>query len=1140
MRAAGPTPPLSLLLTLLLGLLPGLLAFAASPSALAAQTGPSLSRSVIPPRPPARPISGRDVDLEALRTIHIAKDASPEERTAAKALQTAIEQRYGWTTRVREGLPVADAPVVLLGRSLALASGLVKAEELDAVKRDGYVLKAAGDRIVIAGFAPPGTAYGTFELLRRLGWRSYPAAIGGNVEGWSGEPVVRMPAFAVSARPHFDRRDGYADDGRFGATMRPYVLGELKTQYQNDPLVRDRGWLNWDHTSGYLLPLARYRDTHPEYYASRNGETLPMSTPNGGVALCPCFPDVVRITAERLSEWMQSDPNRWLFGVTDGDTQSWDCPQCAAGAPRPDYPTDRLLDWVNGVARDAARRDPDKRIFTLAYLQYVKPPEGDHLEPNAYVMYAPWLWSSRSTGAVSFAHPVNTTAMEELLAWTRKFPGQMGVYDYANDWIWSVAERIKFFAKIGVRLIYQNQSTIGLQQWLATRLMWDPLLDAERLQAEYVAANFGPAAAPMAEFLDLKRRLIEHGSMVSVDFYRDPALLAKVRDTLDRLEASLKRANPPTQLAILTGMLDAVSVLLQGNPPGPTDPSLRRRDLDRLLSVTKQALDTARAQGVPEHAIRGWLGEAEKAAHRAGVDLPRTPPKSASIDDRVLAMTLAIAAAKDAVSSGASEGRRRQADAGTVGQSFAGEREARLWSMGGSAPDLVRMPEPATNEAPTGEKRKGVRFLLPMNQLPVVERGAKAVHGGRFFAERNFDPPIDIGGRRYIDLHLYASHAIPITLYVTVDKPLKTSVTLVPGEQIVRIDLDQFEDAGGPSARLRRLAIDFWPQDIFYPYPPATDTEVVLFGIEATGAKPAVAALPHRGRAIWMTHFRPNLGLDNDAIVEVAERVVEKGPRARDALAVDLEYRRGDRETFRSYTEDRIVSPLFAILTGPQATPQDREAATALQARLASLHGVTLPIDPGGATAGADSRNAIIVGRSGALAAGAIGEDELAFAGPEGFVVRAKDGRIALAGNGPDGTLYAVARYLEDHGARFAIPEVTEYLPDRRDAFLHELFLIDWPFFASRPVPCGSLLTSEGQAKSWDVAAPAGARETERAHALGDAIKDQVRDGATALPAALLDEAARSPLNCYVAAKLVWDPFADTTRLVREFREAAG
>jgi hypothetical protein len=64
--------------------------------------------------------------------------------------------------------------------------------------------------------------------------------------------------------------------------------------------------------------------------------------------------------------------------------------------------------------------------------------------------------------------------------------------------------------------------------------------------------------------------------------------------------------------------------------------------------------------------------------------------------------------------------------------------------------------------------------------------------------------------------------------------------------------------------------------------------------------------------------------------------------------------------------------------------------------------------------------------------------------------------------------------------------------------------------------------------------------ESTSAAAAGElalAIKDLARAGLTEIPPSLLERANQSPLSRYVAAKLLWDPFADATRLIGEFQE---
>ena len=75
------------------------------------------------------------------------------------------------------------------------------------------------------------------------------------------------------------------------------------------------------------------------------------------------------------------------------------------------------------------------------------------------------------------------------------------------------------------------------------------------------------------------------------------------------------------------------------------------------------------------------------------------------------------------------------------------------------------------------------------------------------------------------------------------------------------------------------------------------------------------------------------------------------------------------------------------------------------------------------------------------------------------------------------------------------------------------------------------LKTSAAAKRARDADAP------ETAMRLAEEVKRAARAGRTEVPQAVLREASRSALSRYVAARLLWDPFEDARRLVREYLE---
>jgi hypothetical protein len=149
--------------------------------------------------------------------------------------------------------------------------------------------------------------------------------------------------------------------------------------------------------------------------------------------------------------------------------------------------------------------------------------------------------------------------------------------------------------------------------------------------------------------------------------------------------------------------------------------------------------------------------------------------------------------------------------------------------------------------------------------------------------------------------------------------------------------------------------------------------------------------------------------------------------------------------------------------------------------------------------------------------------------------VRAHQGRIVFAGGKPGIAGFAAARYLEDHGACFSMPGVKETIPDLKMTCLHELYLPDHPYFKKRPVAGGWRLMTNVAAKAGETPAKPTPAMLAAAEQIADAIKDCARRNEE-IPAALADKANATALGRYVAAKLLWDPFQDTSALIKQFQ----
>lgn len=138
--------------------------------------------------------------------------------------------------------------------------------------------------------------------------------------------------------------------------------------------------------------------------------------------------------------------------------------------------------------------------------------------------------------------------------------------------------------------------------------------------------------------------------------------------------------------------------------------------------------------------------------------------------------------------------------------------------------------------------------------------------------------------------------------------------------------------------------------------------------------------------------------------------------------------------------------PGIVIVSQQGATVPEQHAVRELASHLNQITGAQFEVQ----TQATDAPpNAIIVGQ-GALAAKLFPETDFARLGAEEFVIRTKGHHLLLAGGRPRGTIYAVNRFLQDHGGvRWWTPWATN-IPQRTTLQIPDLNVRGQPPFEYR------------------------------------------------------------------------------------------
>jgi len=1126
-------------------------------------TGPALA---------AGPADG--IDLTKIQDVRVlGQDAGA--RSLVTSAADIVARQFFANLRERRLRTVHEAPetwahTVAVGRQAAVASGLIAQKELDALDIDGYIVRGKGSTVAIAGRRPLGTYWAALAFLRHAGARAYPTDRMG--WHWEYERADVLEPFSLTApRPYFRTRFG--NHLSRGLYRSKYL--DTGAPREADPEL-SKGDAIWsDHTAAYLVPKELYMAEHPEYFAEIRGKRLGAKTRHHRLTICVSNPNVQQISARRAVEWMDKQAERRFFAITDGDARRCQCGQCIAMDYVPNYYTDRNLRWVNHVARAVAAKYPHKLCTTHAYIETQKPPVATKPEQNVVVFYCPWYWMVRCADKGPWdAH--NVIEMEEMVGWMLAVPRRnLGRHNYTSG-LDTDSRILKWQAKNDLRHwgSYHGDNPRGLYAFVMARLCVDPFLDRGRLEEEYCRAVFGPAAEPMLQAI---RRYLHARRTHRWFQYHAPAaeLIGYYREMSAYTDRALRAAadDPRVKATILADWLVSWQDSMVGSLKKHVSAGALRPAVERYL-----AFYTDFYASLPEkHWIRShWTKNLQKnyqdlQKKLAGWGFALAPPKdpAAPMADLVARLRRAEGAAP-AADEAKDNGDdlllpERRLDPADLERLTAPEKpvEPRTERVALDSADVLKwfevdqtdsaaaVPGPRVEKvriAP-GVQRPGVVIDLPFGKLPTQDLplhagGLTEAHTGFFYVNCRLPKPVPVRGLNSFEIHLWASTAMYLDFLLDVgpqkDRPrnfppkVSVQVRVQPGEQIVRLDLNNLVRGGWdwkPYAQeLRGLEIVAHPQDNWYPHAPARDGRLALFSVAARNYMPDATELSGGGKAIWLSQYRPNHRFAQQELAGDLYSPPQRYGLTRPSFK-DRNFPSGRSEAFRTSTDRRIAAPLYGIVAADADQPQ----AEILQSYLQKMFRVRLPINPAGLVAKPDQGNAIFIGREAVLNAGRVSEAELKeLAGEHGFMLRAKDGAVAVAGNNPAGTAQGIVRYLEAQGVRFFSPGRVEVVPERRGGFLEETVCFDRPWFAEA--------AGTGYWKLKGCLPLPNGRESLRSdpaevHKLAERIKDLARAGRPVTDD-VRAAAQASALARYVAAELLWNPFANTTYLVSDFLAA--
>ena len=428
---------------------------------------------------------------------------------------------------------------------------------------DGYAVRRKGDVVYIVSPMPRGCLYGVYDFLERnsdIIWaRPYEAC---------GTIYTRRKTFEV-------READFAEKPVF--RLRGWWIcgpqNDAPSEYWNARMRCNHGCANTRfpdvvHRSvecGFVISgsnghnLPRHMpdetfDSHPEYYALVDGERRRKAA-----SAQFCFSNLDGAAVIGSNAVLQIDAKRAagvpfdVWALMQADNQrTCECDDCRAGIPLPsggvltdkdeNFLSTRTFLYLNRAMDVVAKAHPDLRVYTLGY-QFTASAPSLKLHPNLDVLFCPFIkndrfsvtneanavwkvrsedWAKATTNVVwreywglsmEFPRPHSLVAADDL-RWINGALGFTCVCSETQPDTWRTPRN----GRPGYDLRPMWDAS-AMEQWVLSRLMWNPYVPVEAYRDEYVKRTYRKAAKPMRRFYSIIAKSWFGDSAMS--FYRD-------------------------------------------------------------------------------------------------------------------------------------------------------------------------------------------------------------------------------------------------------------------------------------------------------------------------------------------------------------------------------------------------------------------------------------------------------------------------------------------------------------------------------------------------------------------------------------------------------------------------------------------
>lgn len=461
-------------------------------------------------------------DGRAIATIVLPNQASEAERVSAEDIQWHVLKMSGTMLPIVGETNRPEGPCIDIG---ATANGLAwrrKLKNRDDLNDEAIVIEVTDDYAVLVGRTDQATTHAAAAVLEQMGCRwPFPTERGAYIPKLS---TVKVGMQTTIDQPAFILRRGLPMRNILGPSESESKPERIWLKHVSAWSRRQRfGGLHWaggGHAYNRLVPPEKYFKEHPEYYSLRGNKRTKDQ-------LCTTNPEAIRIAIQTAIGLAKKYPGRMIGAGPNDNNKFCQCANCKKLVFEKDNYYDLIVDFANKVARGVRKKVPDAKItFYANYHTGMGPPA--RVKPESNLVF--WLTRWRVDRFHSLHHP-NVKSFKDAIAKWSEYGREHGniiilytYYGHYTDFVYYpiinvLRDEFPYFLEHNIRGLYsethQHWGCQGLNFYVFSKLMWNPMADVDALVDEYCRLAFGPAGKTMQDYY----KLLENTAKQSSGFY---------------------------------------------------------------------------------------------------------------------------------------------------------------------------------------------------------------------------------------------------------------------------------------------------------------------------------------------------------------------------------------------------------------------------------------------------------------------------------------------------------------------------------------------------------------------------------------------------------------------------------------------